>query len=347
MGIFTSVTRALGFTTGTSRAGVRSAFSQGGLEKLVWSDLFDAAPTVISREEALTLPAVVKARAVLTGQVSRWPLVCRDATGAPVAVQPAWLQRTAGEVSPFHRMVLTVDDLIFMGWSLWGVERDAPSIEGTIVEAERIAPERWQMTADGEIRVDDEPVEEWQVLLIPGPQTGLLDFGARTMRGGIELERSWIKRARNPIPAINLQEVEDGRTTPEEAAETVTAWAKARDDDNGAVAFTPFGIKVEALGEINAQLFVEGRNYFRLDVAAFLNLQGSILDATTATASLTYTTQEGSRSEFASITLPYWMGAIEGRLSQDDVVPAGQSVRFDLSDAFAATPAVTGPITED
>jgi hypothetical protein len=346
MGIFDSVGRALGLRSGTSQMGVRSAFSQGGLEKLVYSDLFGVAPTIISREEGLSLPAVAKARAVLTGQISRWPLVVLDANG-PAAVQPDWLQRTTGEVSPFHRMLLTVDDLLFMGWSLWAVERDAPSVEGAILEAERLAPDRWQMLADGELRVDDKPVDEWAVILIPGPQPGLLDLASRTLRGGVELERSWVKRAKNPIPAINLQEVEEGRTTRDEAVETVKAWAQARDDENGAIAFTPASLKVEALGEINAQLFVEGRNFFRLDVAAMTNIPGAILDASQAEASLTYTTQEGNRSEFATMTLPYWMGAIEGRLSQDDVVPRGQRVRFDLTDAYAATTAPTGPTTRD
>jgi phage portal protein BeeE len=97
-------------------------------------------------------------------------------------------------------------------------------------------------------------------------------------------------------------------------------------------------------GQADAVLFIEGRNSSRLDIAAFFNLPGAILDATTATASLTYVTQEGTRTSVYDLTLPYWVRPIESRLSQDDVCAAGQSIRFDFS---SLAPNQPGIITED
>jgi phage portal protein BeeE len=71
------------------------------------------------------------------------------------------------------------------------------------------------------------------------------------------------------------------------------------------------------------------------------------MDASLSTASLTYSTQEGQRNEFADFTLPYWLEPIQQRLSLDDVVPSGQRVRFDLTDLYTTTPSPTGTITED
>ena len=71
------------------------------------------------------------------------------------------------------------------------------------------------------------------------------------------------------------------------------------------------------------------------------------MDASLSTASLTYSTQEGQRNEFADFTLPYWIEPIQQRLSLDDVVPAGQRVRFDLSDLYTNPPTPTSPEVAD
>jgi phage portal protein BeeE len=99
---------------------------------------------------------------------------------------------------------------------------------------------------------------------------------------------------------------------------------------------TPANIDVKDHGQADPALFIEGRNAARLDTAAMFNLPGSVLDASTATASLTYVTQEGNRSSLDDMSLPYWYRPIEARLSQDDIVPRGQSVRFDFSSRATA-----------
>ena len=90
-------------------------------------------------------------------------------------------------------------------------------------------------------------------------------------------------------------------------------------------------------------MFIEARNASRLDLAAYFQLPGSLLDASTATASLTYQTQEGNQSSLDTLTVPYWARPIEDRLSQDDVVPVGHTVRFAWAAAYVepAGPVIT------
>ena len=107
---------------------------------------------------------------------------------------------------------------------------------------------------------------------------------------------------------------------------------------------TPSNVEVIDHGTADSALFIEGRNTSRMDIASFFNMPGAILDATTAQASLTYVTQEGTRTSLYDLTLPYWYRPIEARLSQDDVVPSGQSVRFDFS---SLAPSVSAITTED
>ena len=287
----------------------------------------------------MTIPAVAKARQILVSTIAKYPLVALDGAD-DVTASHAWLQATDGEVSPWHRMAWTIDDLIFFGWSLWGVERDA---NGEIVKADRCPIERWKIDPDGTIRIDDVAAEEGSVILIPAPFEGLLAVGSRTLKGGAKLEASWVGKATNPIPAIELHATTDDPLEYDEVTALVQAWADARSDVNGAIAFTPHNVQAIAHGSAEPSLLIEGRNFLRIDVGAFLGIPAALMDASLSTASLTYSTQEGQRNEFADFTLPYWLEPIQQRLSLDDVVPSGQRVRFDLTDLYTNPPTATSP----
>ena len=84
----------------------------------------------------------------------------------------------------------------------------------------------------------------------------------------------------------------------------------------------------------------------KLDIANFLNLNPAMLGAALPKSSLNYETQEGTRQEFTQ-RLSYWTGPLEDRLSQDDLVPHGQYVRFDFNPTPDPAATSTGPTVED
>lgn len=331
------------------RGGIVSPWQQGQLSQIVWSDIFGTEANLVSRADAMSIPAVAKARQILVSTLARFPLRAYDAAGNDVTSNHAWLYATDGEVSPWHRMAWTIDDLIFSGWSLWGVERDA---DGGILKADRCPIERWQVTESGVIQIMDangnyQDAEADSVILIPGAFEGLLKVAARTIRAGAKLESSVLSKSQNPIPAIELHQTTDDPLEPDEVMQLVQAWANARGDENGAIAFTPHNIEVRAHGSAEPALLIEGRNFLRIDVGAFLGIPAALMDASLSTASLTYSTQEGQRNEFADFTLPYWAEPIQQRLSLDDVLPSGERIRFDFSDLYTTTPAPTGSEVAD
>lgn len=330
--------------------GVISPWATGELSKIVWSDIFGMQGASVTRTEALSIPGVFKARATLTSLIADKPLKAYRGD-VELVNQPTFLYRTDGGVSPWQRMAATIDDLIFYGKSLWLVARAA---DGSITEAQRWPIEWWEITPDGELRVQPNasspkvPLPEENAILIWGPSEGLLTLGVRTLRGAADIESTVAARARSPIPAAVLRETtSDADIQPEEAQELIASWVRARQDPNGAVAYLPYGIELEALGDTNTDLFTEARNASRIDIANFFNLPASLLDGSLSTASLTYSTQEGKRNEVFDYGLPYWIRPIEERLSQDDVVPRGQRVRFDFSALLTNPQNPTGPVTED
>lgn len=329
-------------TGATSNRGIRSPWTTGQLEQVVWADILGTDAVIVSRAVAMKVPAVAKARQVLVSAICHSPLVALDATG-PVASQPAWLQRTDGAISPWHRMAWTVDDILFAGWSLWAVARDASD---AITEAGRVPPEWWNFNADGNVEINGVEADPDTVLLIPGPFEGLLETADRTIQAARNIETAWAGRVRNPIPAMELHQTTADTLTDDEITDLLDTVAASRLDPNGALMFTPVDISLIPHGADAVNTFVEARNAIRLDVANFAGLPAAALDGSLSTASLTYVTQDGKRSELAESARLY-AGAIEGRLSQDDVVPAGVRVRFDTGDDLTATPSPTGPTTKD
>lgn len=322
-----------------------SPWAESSLTQLVASDVFpgldlDALP--LSRAEAMRVPAVAKARNLLVGTIGALPLVVLDANG-PLAEQPRWTSRT-DSVSPLHRAVWTVDDCLFFGASLWGVTRGADTYPLTM---DRIPPEQWTVT-NGNILVDGEPVDESEVIYIPGLlDGGLLSTASATIRGGRDMERAWTARVASPIPAMELRETSDSGLTPTEVQSVLDAWNKARRDPKGTVGWVPNGFELVDHGSTDAAVFTEGRNAVRTDIGAFTNVPAALLDAAVAESSLTYRTVSGERSEYLTYGAPFWSDPIAARLSMDDVVPRGQRVRFDYSGLTAPTAPPTGIPTED
>lgn len=312
---------------------------------LLWQDLFGTQLS-LSREQAMTIPGVARGRGILLSLICDKPLVdysraANAAAATKSATQPTWLYHTSGWQDPWQRMALTIDDHIFHGCSLWGVQRGAQPARGLrpIVDAWHIDFDAWEVDPAGRICVADEdgqmvPADESEVLYLPSAHDGLLNYAARTFRAAVDMERSWAARAKNPLPAIDLHETEETNMDDDERQDVVDAWAAARMDPNGAIASTPHNIDARVLGTIDPNLYIEGRNAVRLDLANFFQIPGSLMDATTAEASLTYVTQDSQASSLDSMTLPYWIRPIEGRLGQDDVVAQGHVVRFSFAEAY-------------
>jgi len=128
-----------------------------------------------------------------------------------------------------------------------------------------------------------------------------------------------------------------------EARALVAAYNKARRDPEGATVFTPSHVELRPHGaNADSGAMVEARNAVRLDVANFTNLPAALLDGSVATASLTYVTTEGKRSEYVELSLTPWIEDIQARLSLDDVVPRGQRILFDMTEILSVEAVPTG-----
>lgn len=321
---------------------------QDPLTQFVIDDIFGEIPELVDRSTAMRVAPIVRGRDLIVGGISDLPLVAYTGD-VRVPTQHSWLYRTDG-VSPWHRMAFTIDDLIFYDASLWWRVNGA---DGFPINAWRIPFESWRVNPETRnIEVEttngtfqEQPAEN--LIYIPGPGGGLLNTAADTIRGARAIDRAWTARVKSPIPPTLFKQTQEETASETDVSNLVSSWAAARQNsDTAGVAFVPWGLEpVFPPANDDSQMFIEGRNAIRLDIANHLNIPASLLDGSTATASLTYVTTEGQKSSFHEQTLRFWTAPIEHRLSMDDIVPRGQRVRFDIT--YTTQVAPTGEPGED
>lgn len=299
------------------------------LEPIVLADLWPEgyAPNVISRDAAIRIPAVARSRGLVATTIARLPIVARDAAGNEIDA-PAWLTTTAGTLPAYHRMLWTVDDLFFHGWSLWAVERDRA---GSITDAARVDWDRWHIDDDGAVRVDDIIARDGDVVLIPGINEGLLVTGADTLAQAARLARAADRAAETPAAQVELHQTSDAPMTNEDIDAIIDRWARARRGENGGVAYTTAALEVREHGAAAEHLLLDGRNASDVDIARHAGIPATMIDATLSGSSLSYQNTAARLSELVTFGLSPFMAAIASRLSQDDVTDPGVTIEFDAT----------------
>jgi hypothetical protein len=239
---------------GTGQLGVASPWEPrpSHLESIVWADVFGAATRPLTRADAIRVPAVARARHIIAGTIARIDLgAYRGDTRLTGSDEPAWIAATDGPVSPLHRMLWTVDDLLFYGWSLWKItSRSAPTSGAFPLRMERVPMGEWQLEPntqrvltyqpDGRGGWTLQPAPARSVVLIPGPHEGLLADGAHTVRHAIDLQRAAHNAAKHPHAYLGLKQTSGtplkrrSDDADEVTVETVLAdWREARNNPEG------------------------------------------------------------------------------------------------------------------
>lgn len=298
------------------------------LNQVVWPDIMGADWLPLTRAEAMAVPAVARSRGLITGTIARLELeAIKD--GEPLEDVPLWMNRTDSPLPPYHRMLWTIDDLVFYGYSLWAVDRD---IHNQVIKAYRVPFQSWEFNSEGQITVDGKLVRADSVILIPGPHEGLIQFASRTIRQASSLLQSADKAARNQTAYLELHQTNEAPMTQEAIGALIKGWSDARNGVNGGVAFTNNGIEVREHGAPQEHLLIEGRNASAVDIARCMGVPAALIDAQAQQGALTYETTQDRNAQFLTYGLAPYMDAVSARLSQDDVAPRKTKVAFAFQD---------------
>lgn len=280
---------------------------------------------VINRATALGIPAVAKARTIMTSSIARMPLMAVKA-GEPVPTQPSLLKQLTKGTTNFDVLTWIIDGMIFYGraW-LIVTERDA---RGTPLFVQ-VVPEPEAEVKDGTLsRAFGRSVSRFDVIRIDAPHEGLLTYGRSALRTCLEVERAAAEAGANPVPAIVLKQKEGTDLRQEEVTALLGQWRAARRKRYGSTAYLNKGLEVEALGQSSENLLIEGQNWSVLQVARLLGLPGHILDGSVQGSALNYINQASRNRELLDALVQYYL-PIEQTLSL--FLAYGTDVVFDTT----------------
>lgn len=317
--------------------GLASPWTTQELQRVVYSELFDAANLPITRAQAVSVPAVARGRDLICNTLAGLSLVAVDYDGnersgsnsATFCAQPD------PTFSRFVTVQWTLDDLVFFGVAWWRVTARW-ALDNRPRTIERIHPGRLAFQDGGVVTVDNAPTDPADLVRFDGPHEGLLARGATTIRQAIALERAASSFAAQPVHLVEVHQTDDTALTPAQIKDLTDAYNTALAAKS--VIYSPSNIELKVTSGATPDLFTEGRNAASVNVARLLGLPATLLDATSGD-SQTYSNVAQKNQAAIDYGLRPYASAIEERLSLPDITPAGTWIRFRFDELTAASDA--------
>jgi hypothetical protein len=285
------------------------------------------ARTTISRDEALAVPAVKRARDLICGEIGQFPLVLIGPDGR----QTDWslLSQPEAGVARSVTMTRTVEDLLLFERSWWKTTHlgwhNRPAEVVRLDPATATIQPQYVTFPEGTAKV-------WPnvpgLIRFDSPNGGLLT-ASNAIRTYIALARSAARSAtgRPPVdwftPAEGADPVDDTAI-----ADILDAWYLSR--QLGDTGYVPAALDYHRDGFNPEQLQLsQAREFAVTEIARLTGIDAEELSVST-TSRTYFNAQDRRRARVESLLGPY-MAAIEGRLSMDDLTPHGYRTVFDTS----------------
>ena len=290
----------------------------------------------VTREQAMTVPAIARSRNILAGSIGTIPMESYNKiTGAHITNRTLIVQPDPA-LPRVNTITWLVDDLIFYGRGYLQVLDVSPE-DGRPFRARRIDPRRVQATIDSSgtlitgYQVDSKNVPSSglnSLIVFNAIDEGVLARGGMTISSAIALEQAAYNMASEPVPQMVL--LNEGMNLPsDQVAAVQDSFRRARRERSTAYIEGP--IKLEVVGMDSAQMqLVEARQHLSSEIARLMGKPAWYLNAENASA--TYSNVNSERRALVDFGLRNYLTVIEDRLSMDDVTPRNQIVRFDLDD---------------
>jgi len=309
------------------------------------------APLGVSRDVALTVPAIAACRNLIVGAAVQMPLYAYRGTErlepGPLLTQPdpdmIWPATLGG----------TLDDLLFYGRAYWRViafdgASSEQNPEGFPIRARWIpygdvtpnvtpSTSAYQRLESYSIAGEREPVAPRFVIRFDSPQPGVLITGARTIAAAVAIEDAARRFADVDLPAGVLQN-EGTELGDDEASALVQEFQTARQAN--AIAFLQ-GITYERT-DISAHdlQLVEARALAATECTRLFNVPVAMVGASPSgnASALLYANLTSQLAVFVSGAVAPHLRTLESTLALPRVTPRGQSVAFDVQPFLRSDP---------
>ena len=304
-------------------------------------------PTFMSpyttRQEAMEVPAVARARSIICGTAASLPLHAYNKTTNAEVYGRTILEQPDPALPTAVTMSWTFDDLLFHDVAYWQVLAVSPE-DGRPVHARRIDPQRVTYNTNGvnDVLIDGFYVDRQQVpmsgvgslIVFYGLGTGgILTRAGRTIKTALDLEKAVSRMAEEPAPAMYIKN--SGVDLPAAQVSSLLAnWKAARAQRS--TAYLSGNLEVESFGFDATQMELSAnRMNTATEIARLMNIPAWYLNAESTSSTYSNTLQE--RRSLIDLSLMPYLIAVEGRLSMDDITPSTQRVRFEVEEYLRGT----------
>lgn len=296
-----------------------------------------------TRQEAMEVPAVARARSIICGTAASLPLRAfnkmngAQIEGRTILTQPDPALPTAVMMS------WTFDDLVFHDVAYWQV-LELSAEDNRPTRARRIDPMRISYNTEGYNNViingfflDGQQLPMAGVgslIVFYGLGTGgILTRAGRTIKTALDLEKAVSRMAEEPNPAMYIKN--SGVDLPaSQVSALLSNWKAAR--AQRATAYLSGNLEVETFGFDASQMELSAnRMNTATEIARLMNIPAWYLNAESTSSTYSNTLQE--RRSLIDLSLMPFLIAVEQRLSMDDITPSTQKVRFEVEEYLRGT----------
>lgn len=320
--------------TGTTRSSGVNGWGVGmaRLAPFEW-----APPTEVwSREAAMSVPSVKRARDLICSAVGALPIVVLsvsfDGQGMPVEARlppPPWVNRLDPNVPRQHTLAWLTDDLFFNAVAYLHVTSRYEAT-GWPISFEQMRACDVSVERDGRVRWRNSVVDPADVIQFVSPLDGILATGYRTISTAINLDAAAERFSTVDIAAGWLAQREGSEPLDgDELTAMAEQWVAARRARTVA-ALNPFIEWHESQMDPTRLQLLEARQHSALELARLCNIPPNLIGAPTGN-SLTYANTVQAKQDLVDFGAMPYIGCIEQTLGGPNMVPRNQAVRLDVN----------------
>ena len=294
--------------------------------------------TNTTRQLAMSVPAVARARNIICGTIGSLPLTTFNRiTGEYVDPQRV-INQPDPRVAGFVIYTWLAEDIWFYGVGYGQVTEMYATTDGGRVRAwTRVAPER--VTVDTNplnteitgYKVDGKAVPTTgigSIIRFDGPDEGFLHRAGKTVAAAVYLENAAVNYAKEPAPSMVLKS-NGTNLTSERISALLSAWKSSRQTKS--TAFLNADVDLQQFGFDPEKLqLAQARQYVALELCRAAGIPAYFVSA--EMTSMTYSNAVNERRSLVDFSLRPILKAIEERLSLPDFLPNPVMCRFDLDD---------------
>jgi HK97 family phage portal protein len=296
--------------------------------------------SVMSRLDAISVPAIKKCRDLIAGTIAGIPLeYYKKSTGEHIAA-PRWVEQPSLNQPRFVTILWTVDSLLMYGTAFWQI-KETYQEDGRMARAEWIPNTRVTFDTDFPSTIVTQyyidgvavPMSGIGSLITFQKDEGILNTSARTIQSAIDIHRAAAVAAQTPIPSGYIRN-NGADLDPKEVSGLLAAWSAAR--KNRATAYLKSTLEYSATSfSPKDMMYNEAIQNLATEIARMCGVPPYYLSADQNTT-MTYANVQDERRQFIWMIQPY-ICAIEDRLSMDDISTSGHYVKFAVDDTFLRT----------